>query len=104
MSWVTDRTRSINNHRTQTGKAESAKCCRIAFALFHRYKYPLSDDPADTVRTARNTELSTCQVERLIHYSGVAAVIGSLKLMYRCHSESPYRAAAKVPERNCWEV
>jgi hypothetical protein len=86
MSRVITRTGSINNYRAQSGKADSAKSRRIAFALFHRFKYPLSDDPADAVRTALGAELRTCQVERLIHYSGVAAVIGPSKLMYRCHS------------------
>src|ERR1700733_1228835 len=88
MPWIITRTGSINNHRAQSGKAGSAKSRGIAFALFHRFKYPLSDDPTDAVRTARSAELRTCQVERLIHYSGVAAVKGSSKLMYRCHSES----------------
>src|ERR1700691_2547823 len=91
MSRVIARTGSINNYRAQSGKADSAKSRRIAFALFHRFKYPLSDDPADAVRTAGGAELRTCQVERLIHYSGVAAIIGPSKLMYRCHSESLVR-------------
>jgi hypothetical protein len=48
----------------------------------------LRDDLADTVRTARGTEPRTCQVERLIHYSGVATVKGAFKQMYRCHRRS----------------
>jgi hypothetical protein len=78
----------MNNHRAQSGKADGAKPCRIAFALFHRFTYPLRDDLTDTVRTARSAEPSTCQVERLIHYPGVAVVKGVFKLMYRCHRRS----------------
>ncbi len=75
----------MNNHRAQSGKANGAESCKIAFALFHRFKYPLSDDPAGTVRTPSSAELSTCQVERLNHYSGVSAVKGAFKQMYHCH-------------------
>ena len=80
--------RRMNNHRSQGGKADSAKLCRISFALFHRLKYSLSDDPPRTVRTPSSAEPSTCHVERLKHYSGVAAVRGAFKLMYRSHRRS----------------
>jgi hypothetical protein len=91
MSRVIDRTGSINNHRAQSGKPDSAKSRRIAFALFHRFHYPLSDHPADAVRTTRSAKLRTRQVERLIHYSSVAAVKGAFKSMYCCHSQSLVR-------------
>ena len=57
--------RRMNNHRPQSGKTYSAKPCRIAFALFLRLKYPVSDDLADTVTMARSAELGTMPVRVL---------------------------------------
>src|ERR1700691_487203 len=100
MSRVITRTGSINNHRAQSGKADSAKSCRIAFALFHRFKYPLRDDSADTVGTARSAELRTCQLERLIHYSGVATEYCQDNAEPRCIRYHPLKKRRRTPPNN----
>ena len=53
--------RRVNNYRPQGGKTYSPKPRRVAFALFHRFYNPLSDGLADSMRTGRSAELSTCQ-------------------------------------------
>ena len=75
----TDARRRIETHWLHS-EADSAKSGRIAFALFHCCKDPLSDNLPGTMRVAPSFELITCQVQRLIHYLSVAAVKWAFEL------------------------